>query len=46
MAGADEGFEDLAWFLSALLALAAALPALIASLLLGRRNRRKTTRSG
>jgi len=41
MAGATEGFADLAWFLTALMALAGALPSLLAAWLLGRRRRKR-----
>lgn len=41
LAGDNEGFADLAWFLTALMALAGALPSLLAALLLGRRSRKR-----
>jgi hypothetical protein len=42
MAGASEGFADLAWFLTALMARAGALPSLRAAWLLGRRHRKRS----
>lgn len=41
MARADEGFADLAWFLTGLLALTAAVAGLLAALLLGARKRKR-----
>lgn len=42
---ATEGFADIAFFLTALMALAGALPALIAALLFGARKRRRALAS-
>ncbi len=43
-ASSTEGFQDLAWFLTSLLALSGALPSLVAALLLGMRKRRRSER--